>query len=144
MVDECCTTFGKIDSSVLIVLRPMPVLQIDERKTVSQFQKEFSTLFPFLKIDFYKSMAGQRVGKSNKPALSLSANQLMSRSKASVAIDNSTTVATLKNIIMEKTGLACHVYRKSGTMWIETSLTEDWSLERQNHEAELMSKNSIG
>ena len=52
-----------------------------------------------------------------------------------------TTVAQLKKLLSEKLGLLPLIYRKSGSMWIETSLTEDWSLERQNHEAEQMNIN---
>jgi len=116
----------------------MSVLLIDEHKPLSYFQKEFSTLFPFLKIDFFKASLKQEDNKNQKAQTLLPSNYMLSKNSISINVDASTTVEQLKSTILEKVGLFCLVYRKSGTMWIETSLTEDWSLERQNHEAELM------
>lgn len=116
----------------------MPGLKIDDRQPISYFQKEFSTLFPFLKIAFYKASVKQENGKDHKTSVQLPSSYRLGNDTVSIMIDNSTTVGQLKSMILEETGVVCVVYRKSGSMWIETSLTEDWSLERQNHEAELM------
>jgi len=122
----------------------MPVLKIDERKSASGFQKDFTTLFPFLKIEFFKTQLSSVDHKNHKAGTLLAPNFPLSKNAFSIDLSPSTTIAQLKTIIFEKTGVSCLVYRKSGSMWIETSLTEDWSLDRQNHEAELMSNHSIG
>ncbi|MFZ1808602.1 MAG: hypothetical protein WAU36_15320 [Cyclobacteriaceae bacterium] len=116
----------------------MPVLKIDERKPVSDFQKEFATLFPFLKIEFFKTQVIPSDHQDHKAGTLLAPNFPLSKDTVSVDLSPSKTVAQLKNMLFEKTGISCLVYRKSGSMWIEISLTEDWTLERQNHEAELM------
>ncbi|GAB1445086.1 MAG: hypothetical protein KF860_00485 [Cyclobacteriaceae bacterium] len=121
----------------------MSALKIDEHKSVRDFQKEFTQLFPFLKIEFYKSSVGEGGNKSQKTNILLAPNYVLGKKTISINIDRTTTVAELKAIISEKTGVACLVYRKSGTIWIEISLTEDWTLDRQNHEAELINNNSI-
>jgi hypothetical protein len=122
----------------------MPVLKIDENKSVSDFQKDFTKLFPFLKIEFFKTPNSPLERKNHKAGTLLAPNFPLSKNAFSIDLSPSTTVAQLKTIIFEKTGVSCLVYRKSGSMWIVTLLTEDWSLARQNHEAELMSNHSIG
>lgn len=125
------------------VFDPMSVLKIDDCKSVSDFQKEFSHLFPYLKIEFFKTATNKAEGKNYKTTLPLAPNYLIDKKGTSIEIDISTTVAQLKNLLFENFGITSLIYRKSGTMWIETSLTEDWTLHRQNHEAELMNNNSI-
>lgn len=122
----------------MLVFSQMPVLKIDEGKSVGGFQKDFTTLFPFLKIEFFKPLLNPSDSKNYKTGPLLASNFPLSKDSISVNLSPSTTVAQLKAIVLEKTGILCLVYRKSGSLWIETSLTEDWSLERQNHEAELM------
>ncbi|MNF16790.1 hypothetical protein D3C80_2199700 [compost metagenome] len=43
----------------------------------------------------------------------------------------------------EKLGLSAQIFRKSGNLWIETSLTDDWTLARQNDEGFQLSNNSV-
>lgn len=50
------------------------------------------------------------------------------------------TVLQLEKDIWEALGIAAQVYRRSGDLWIETSLTDDWTLNRQNKEGEAFSK----
>jgi len=127
----------------LLVLNPMSELKIEERQSVSDFQKEFNALFPFLKIEFFKTAVGHAGGKSFKTTSLLAPNYPIGKNANTIKVDITTTVAQLKSMLLEKLGVICLIYRKSGSMWIETSLTEDWTLERQNHEAELMNNNSI-
>ncbi len=119
----------------------MPVLKIDKRISVGDFQKEFNTIFPFLKIEFFKPSSKSDTG--NKTASLLSSSDHLSNDSSNIHIEKLTTVGQLKGMLSEKLGLLSLIYRKSGSMWIETSLTEDWSLERQNHEAEQMNSNLI-
>lgn len=121
----------------------MSVLIIDERKSVGDFQKEFTLSFPFLKIEFFKQAISEEDNKDHKTFSLLAPNYILGKKAISINVDGATTVAELKAMILEKTGVTCLVHRKSGTIWIEISLTEDWSLDRQNHEAELINNNSI-
>jgi len=121
----------------------MSVLNIDEHKSVGDFQKGFSLMFPFLKIEFFKSMVGEGQVNSQKGNVLLPPNYILGKKEFTLNIDGSTTVAGLKAMLLEMTGVACQVYRKSGTIWIEVSLTEDWALERQNSEAELINNHSV-
>ena len=49
------------------------------------------------------------------------------------------TVSTLENELWKNFGLSAQVFRKSGNLWIETSLTDSWTLEQQNREGFEMS-----
>ena len=121
----------------------MPALKIDERISVGDFQKEFNSIFPFLKIELYKPSTGQQNDVGPKSMSLLNPRDKIGNSLKRIDITSLTTVSQLKIMLLEKLGISSFIYRKSGSMWIETSLTEDWSLERQNHEAEQMSSNSI-
>jgi len=50
------------------------------------------------------------------------------------------TVAEMETELWEKFGLSVQIFRKSGNLWIETSLTDSWTLERQNREGMEMSE----
>ena len=49
------------------------------------------------------------------------------------------TVANLENDFDAIYGLAVHVFRKSGKVWLETTVTDNWTLEEQNRQGELLS-----
>lgn len=121
----------------------MPALKIDERISVGDIQKEFNSIFPFLKIEFFKTAINKADGNSYKTTSLLTSTDKIGKSTKTIDVTSSTTVAQLKTILKNTLGITSLIYRRSGSMWIETSLTEDWTLERQNHEAEQMSSNSI-
>lgn len=100
--------------------------------TVGTVQQQFSRLWPFLKLEFYKQIElnGIRITKR------LEADQPLKGSAPS-SITSDTTVAQLKAALTNLTGYAVRVFRKAGSLWIETSLTDDWSLHRQNQEGQL-------
>ncbi len=120
----------------------MSILKISEQKSIGDFQKEFNSIFPFLKIEFYKMKSGHSSANSKETIL-LSEQHPLGNNLVIIDIDNTTTVADLKAMLLKELSLISMIYRKSGKMWIETSLTEDWTLERQNYEAELMNNSSI-
>ena len=100
--------------------------------TVGAVQQRFSRIWPFLKLEFYKQIElnGIRITKR------LEADHPL-RGSGPSAIGADTTVAQLKAVLSGLTGYAVRVFRKAGSLWIETSLTDDWSLHRQNEEGQL-------
>ena len=100
--------------------------------TVGAVQQRFSRIWPFLKLEFYKQIElnGIRITKR------LEADHPL-KGSATSAINADTTVAQVKTALYELTGYAVRVFRKAGSLWIETSLTDDWSLHRQNEEGQL-------
>lgn len=42
------------------------------------------------------------------------------------------TVKELENKCEEQFGILVQVYRKSGNVWLETSMTDNWTIKQQN------------
>lgn len=64
-------------------------------------------------------------------------------SSGELAIDENTKVAHLEKEMLEKFGLFVQVFRRSGKVWIETTVTDDWTLGKQNSEAESFIKDIL-
>jgi len=110
------------------------MLQIETGKQIKQIQAAFNTRYPYLKIEMIKqqgskteAMKGTEVITTTLPATSIS-------------MGNQQTVSRLEEEFLEKTGLRVRVYRRFCNVWIETTLTNDWTLEQQNSEGKLLSE----
>jgi hypothetical protein len=98
----------------------MDIININTESSVKNIQVQFNSLYPFLKIEFLKSMASFI-------------------NSGIININSKRTVAEIENEFKEKIGVPIQVFRKSGNVWIETTLTDDWTLEQQNKEGEQIS-----
>ncbi|MEQ8423917.1 MAG: hypothetical protein RIA63_04350 [Cyclobacteriaceae bacterium] len=121
----------------------MPSFKIDDGALAGDVQKKFNSIFPYLKIEFLKASTRHSGLHTSRTTYLLSANEPIGTGGKDISIAPYTTVAQLKKMLLDALNLHTMIYRKSGSMWIETSLTEDWSLERQNNEAEQMGDPSI-
>jgi glycerol-3-phosphate O-acyltransferase len=106
---------------------------------IKNIQNEINSLYPFLKVEFFKDQAASR--KLNQKTQKLNPEEFICPAdKASTEFDidlsGNRTVAQVKEDFKVLFLLAPEVFRKSGNMWIETSLTDDWTLEQQNKEGE--------
>ena len=114
-------------------------LTITDVQTIEGIQNSFNTIFPFLKIEFFKKSHFR--GKSNPKSLMYEYNLKLKeiRNKkfsGKIKIEKNMTVAELESIFENKFGLHAQVFRKSGNVWLETSSTDNWTLEEQNTEGE--------
>jgi hypothetical protein len=94
-----------------------------------------------LKIDFLKDGPAK---KFSQKAEKIHPDELVKRAgklngMPYLNVNTQRTVAELKKDLKDLFGLTAEVYRKSGNVWIETSLTDNWTLEQQNNEGELLS-----
>ncbi len=105
-------------------------LCIEKGKPVRNIQKEFNELYPFLKIELTE--------KEQPSTKVISDNNFLDNSEY-VNISGTRTVAELEADFKNSFNLPIQVFRRAGSLWIETSLTHDWSLEQQNKEGELFS-----
>jgi hypothetical protein len=118
------------------------MLQIDKGSTLKCIQKQFNTHFPFLKIEFFKKdSVGQPLYKTELMPLAELNKKLsgFSEGVATVDIDGKRTVLEVENAFEKILDLSAHIFRKSGNVWVETTLTNDWPLEEQNEEGEQIS-----
>ncbi len=116
-------------------------IQIDKSEPLKNIQAQFSQVFPFLKIEFFKTPHKARkiapstdIIKPDEPAARYSTVP----GTVDINIDQEMTVETLEDEFYKKAGLSVQVYRKSGNVWIQTSLTDDWTLQQQNKEGEII------
>jgi hypothetical protein len=118
-------------------------LKIAPDITIKEIQQDFHKLFPYLKIEFFKKPHHNGAGSSRADIHS--PNMVLGKISGKVKNDNisfsqHTSVTTLETIFFKEYDLNVQVFRSSNNLWIETSLTDHWSLERQNSEGEEISK----
>ena len=115
-------------------------IEISNDKSVAEVQKEFRAAFPFLKIEFFKKNGTSlRNGLQTIPDKTTIGMIRPVQDAAIVDIDPARRVEEVEEDFFKKLGIMVRIFRKAGNMWIETTLTDNWSLRRQNHEGEQMS-----
>jgi len=122
-------------------------INLDDRKTLQEIQQEFSGIFPFLKIEFFTRSHG--VGKGTEKKYMRSGldriSDVTNGPNGSVfEIDPEMTVAELERTFDERFGLHVQVFRRSGKLWLETTATDNWTLNYQNEQGRELSSSSLG
>lgn len=104
-------------------------------RLVREVQQEFTGVYPFLKIEFVKN--ADKPKDHVKQTLILH-NQKLSdawvykKTEGNLVIDDLMSVTDLENAFMDQFGLRTQVFRRSGNIWLETSVTDSWTLRQQN------------
>jgi hypothetical protein len=118
-------------------------IDINDHRKLFAIQEEFASQFPFLKLGFFSKpvhvhgFASHKIIKHpNKSIGECRTNQ----HSGSLIIMPQMTVSDLENQFRDKFGLSVQVFRCSGNAWLETSLTDDWTLEEQNNHGRELSK----
>jgi hypothetical protein len=104
-------------------------------KSISQFRKEFQSLFPFLKVEFFTTQHNE--GESSRKEDIVEDTTLLGKlthKEGEVDIDPQISTAEFEKLLMHEFALNAQIFRKSGSVWIETSRTDDWTLAFQNEE----------
>jgi hypothetical protein len=112
----------------------MKIVISDPRK-IFAVQQDFSTFFPYLKLEFH-AKPSKKGGVPSRKLLSHSSRTLgdcrLLHNKGTITITRNTTVADLLQDLRDVYGLSAVIYRRSGKAWIGTSFTAGWTLEKQN------------
>jgi hypothetical protein len=110
-------------------------LHIAPNRLISDIQKEFNQAFPFLKIEFFKTKSFSRsefmAHQIIPPNRKIGDSQL-SISDGDIEIAEEMKVKELEKIFKDQFSLAMQVFRKSGNLWLETTMTDNWTLQQQN------------
>ena len=106
------------------------VLHISQHKTLGETQKEFNKAYPFLKIEFYRNTEPGFARRHLNNSMSLTAAGL--RKNGELELSDLMTVGELENQFAENFGLTVQVSRRSGNLWLETTMTDKWTLKQQN------------
>jgi hypothetical protein len=117
-------------------------LYADKESVIKDIKNVFSTCYPFLRIEFYNKPYAENhsLQKRNPLPGNFTLQQAMKvKGKGEIDISSSKTIAELGKDLASF-GLFAEVFRRSGNVWVETSLTREWTLQQQNLEGEEISK----
>lgn len=109
-------------------------LIIDADHTFKNVQEAFNTFFPFLKLEFFyrnsgKGRKAERIAPERSVVPFLPGGQ-----PVSILLNPEMTILELEQLLSEQLLLDIQIYRKAGSVWVETILTGHWSLHLQNEE----------
>jgi hypothetical protein len=110
--------------------------------TLEQVQRSFNAEFPFLKLEFFTRP--HEKGKPTEKQFMVNAKRTIDScnpelKEATVSIPTAMTVQELEKVFQDELGLYIQVFRKSGKVWLETTATDNWSLQKQNEEGQELS-----
>ena len=116
------------------------LLTLSAERLIKEVQQNFNTAFPFLKIEFFKP---GKERKKRQPAANLLPGTITLREaglipgrEETMEITGALTVQELENRLFNKFGLTVQVFRKSGNLWLETTMTDLRTLKDQNEHGE--------
>ncbi|MBI2271658.1 MAG: hypothetical protein HYU69_15045 [Bacteroidetes bacterium] len=117
-------------------------IKISDSRKISAIQKEFNTMFPYLKLEFFSKPHTKGGGSAKKLMKSNSKTIGECRTihkKGNITIVPQMTVGDLEQHFQDIYGLSLQIFRKSGKSWLETTSTDAWTLQKQNTEGEALS-----
>lgn len=111
--------------------------------TVNEVKTNFRSLFPLLKIEFYQKKHDQFEGSSKTEQIGdkitlgkINTNLIPGETE----IHENMTVEQFESMMRSRFGLNIQVFRKSGDQWLQTSITDNWTLKKQSKKAEELGK----
>lgn len=118
-------------------------ITINDQWKLIAVQEAFNVLFPYLKIQF-SGKADRNLGfhPFKGPAngsTTIKECRTVHRSDE-LTINPMMTVSDLEEGFRNIYGLGIQVLRKSGKIWLETTVTDGWTLEEQNRQGEALSR----
>ena len=110
---------------------------INDHRKIYALQKEFNEMFPYLKLEFFSKP--HRVGAPSSKKIMKHPGKTLGECRAihfkgTLTITPQMTVAELEQNFSDVYGLSVQVFRKSGKAWLETTVTDNWTLEQQNNQ----------
>lgn len=108
-------------------------MKIEKGNTVRSVQQTFNSTYPFLKIEFVRKAAQKEIMDGGEVI------HLPREIDVDIDINGKQTVKDLELQFRSKANMDIRLFRRFCNVWIETSLTDDWTLEQQNNEGQLLS-----
>jgi len=112
-------------------------MNVTPTTSVNELMQQFSERFPFLRLYLYEEFGSQkRAANDHDFALKSGKKNIQ------VNFESSTKVLDFIDQMEKLLGWKVQILRCSGKLYIETSVTNQWTLERQNQEGAELSSNS--
>ncbi len=111
-------------------------LSITKDLLIKEVQDEFNKIYPFLKIDFFAKTGGYRRHLAGDQRFA-SRQKISEAGKTSlpegeIELSDQMTVHELEKKLQDQFSLYAQVFRKGGNIWMETTMTDSWTLKDQN------------
>lgn len=117
-------------------------ITINDKRRIFAVQEAFTKHFPYLKLEFFAKPhkpGGASAKKFVKhPGKTLGECRTIHKS-GTVTITGNMTVGELEQRFADVYGLSVQVFRKAGKVWLETTVTDSWTLDYQNKQGESLS-----
>jgi len=110
-------------------------LKIDSSRHIWEIQQDFNGAFEYLKLEFFSK---PHSANQPSPIKKIVSNQAYIKDiiktpiNYSIPIDENMSVTALEKLFTDNLGLSVQVFRKSGNIWLETTMTDSWTLKQQN------------
>ncbi len=118
-------------------------IQFNPDSNIEDAKAVFSRYFPYLKWEFFAvphiAMQGnpkKEMIKDNPKMEELTKIQ----EPISISFTGHTTVQELEQQMEDQLGLHIQVFRRSGNIWLETTVTDEWTLSFQNEQGKELSE----
>ena len=120
-------------------------IEIIGSRPILAIQQEFNRVFPLLKIEFFTR--SHTKGKPTSAKFIVKPGKFLRdfgvpENQAELEITGDTTVFELEKTFRERFSLNVQVFRKSGRIWLETTATDDWTLDSQNEQGKELTEGS--
>jgi hypothetical protein len=117
-------------------------IHIADNVTIQGIQREFSSVFNYLKLEFFSRP--HQTGKGSEKKYMKTEDAILRdfrlvHSSGDLVITSDMTVADLENLFKDHFGLYVQVFRRSGRLWLETTATDSWTLSVQNEQGRELS-----
>lgn len=99
-------------------------------RTVEEIEHEFNSAYPFLKISFITKTEGTD-GEEIEPSAELIEVSGVLK-EGDISINSTDTVKEVEQKFEKQYGLPVHIFRKQKDVWMDTSITDDLTLQEQN------------
>lgn len=113
------------------------LIEVKSDMMVKDLKKQFHVYYPNLKIEFFNQASSEDGRNSKDQMLDNEAllNAYTGNQSGTVEFSGDTSVRQFETLFSETFGLNVQVFRKSGNVYLETSNTDDWTLDMEHKEA---------
>lgn len=121
-------------------------MKITKDKTIREVKDLFSFKFPGLKMEFYEKK--NEAYKGSEVANQFDENLKIAEinpniTSGEIVFRNENTTRDIEQSFEDLFGLHVQVFRRSNELWLQTSATDDWTLEVQNRKGIHSTQSSI-
>lgn len=106
---------------------------LQPNRTVEQMKEDFTNAFPYLKISFFtkKQESEGALTEEIDPATQLiEVSSILNENE--MVINSTDTIKEAERKFEKQYGLPVHIFRKQNGVWLDTTITDDLTLQEQN------------